>query len=77
MESPTCLVIFLPVEVVYFAEDLTFHHNGAKEGMKFLGKRFRYGYWVLSAKLPNVIAGMLFTLLRKFAQYLGIRIAHS
>jgi len=55
--SPTCLVLFLPVEVVYFAEDLIFHHNGTKEGMKFLGKLYRYGYWVLGAKLPNVIAG--------------------
>jgi len=51
------LVLFLPVEVVYFAEDLTFHQNSVKEGMKFLGKFYRNRYWVLGAKLPNVITG--------------------
>jgi len=51
------LVLFLPVEVVYFAEDLAFHQNSVKKGMKFLGKFYRNRYWVLGAKLPNVIAG--------------------
>jgi len=32
-----CLVLFLPVEVVYFAEDLKFHQNSVKEAMKFPG----------------------------------------
>jgi len=64
--SSTCLVLFLPVEVVCFAKDLTFHQNSVKEGMTFLGKFYRNRYWVFGAKLPNVIAGT-FTLLRKFA----------
>ena len=54
---PTHLVLLLPVVVPNWTQHLALYQHVLEEGVETLGELPGHGHGILSAELPNVVAG--------------------